>query len=573
MDVIILAAGLGTRVTKYTHNILPKYLINIDNNTGLYHIIEYWNKYSENIYLVIHSRYNQITQFYLKNVMEEKAKNVVLINYDTNDGTAYTLSELIHNSPKMKLIYDNLLITWCDIFPTEPISFKTIKKECTSDIIIFTHGDKCRYLLDDKKNITNVNDGGNIIGIYYFQNFQKSKFILDKSKAYGQDIVIFLKMLGTVSEYNLKKIVDYGDEEKINNIFNNRSSSSNPNTFKCRYFNDIRVVEEDKIFKSGIDNKGKELINIERKWYEYISTTINNERFNKYIPKIHKIYDYGILMEYKKNYIPLFIYLKGLEPSYQSPPKYVESIINIAKNNSLAFYQNPKPKPKPSPTQILENILLEIQHLHNIKKVKENKYTFLKNIKTEILDKIITRKNKINDVLTYFGEIEYVNNIKIDTLDNILIKCKKIIIEYYKSRDDFEHSIILGDCQFSNILINPANPSEFVFIDPRGYFGDSKIFGPKEYDYAKILYAISGYDQFNDQNDYVIKNIDLVTKSIIIAINKISLFEKSVLNKYFNKVHKAFMVIIWLSLAEYNKNHIWKCLSSYYYGLYLGTIL
>jgi hypothetical protein len=493
-----------------------------------------------------------------------------IINVDCNNGeeNSYTLNKALNNA---KYTNKKILITWCDIFPTEPISFKTIKKEDTSDIIIFTNGNKCRYLLDDKRNITNVNDGGNIIGIYYFQNFQKSKFILDKSQAYNQDIVIFLKMLGSIGEYNLKRIVDYGDEEKINNIFNNSSSSSYPNTFKCRYFNDIKIVEEDKIFKSGIDNKGKELINIERKWYEYVSTTINNERFNKYIPKIHKIYDYGILMEYKKNYIPLFVYLKGLDLSYQSPQKYVESIINIAKNSVLAFYQNLKPKP--APTQILENILLEIQHLHNIKKVKENKYTFLKNIKTEILDKIITRKNKINDVLTYFGEIEYVNNIKIDTLDNILIKCKKIIIEYYKSRDDYEHSIILGDCQFSNILINPANPSEFVFIDPRGYFGDSKIFGPKEYDYAKILYAISGYDQFNDQNDYVIKNIDLNAKSMIIDIHKISLFEKSVLNKYFNKVHKAFMVIIWLSLAEYNKNHIWKCLSSYYYGLYLGTML
>jgi len=75
-----------------------------------------------------------------------------------------------------------------------------------SDIIIFTYGDKCRYLLDDKKNITNVNDGGNIIGIYYFQNFQKSKFILDKSHAYNNDIVIFLNILGSIGEYNLKEL-------------------------------------------------------------------------------------------------------------------------------------------------------------------------------------------------------------------------------------------------------------------------------------------------------------------------------------------------------------------------------
>ena len=50
-------------------------------------------------------------------------------------------------------------------------------------------------------------------------------------------------------------------------------------------------------------------------------------------------------------------------------------------------------------------------------------------------------------------------------------------------------------------------------------------------------------------------------------------YNRSIINKYFNKVHKAYMVLIWLSLPEYNKNNIWKCFASYYYGLYLGTLL
>ena len=113
--------------------------------------------------------------------------------------------------------------------------------------------------------------------------------------------------------------------------------------------------------------------------------------------------------------------------------------------------------------------------------------------------------------------------------------------------------------------------NDICFIDPRGYFGDSSVFGPKEYDYAKLLYAISGYDSFN-LNYFNLNSFDRIGKMLNFEI-KPFYFDKKIINKYFNKIHKAFMVIIWLSLAEYNKNNIWKCLASYYYGLYLGTSL
>ncbi len=135
--------------------------------------------------------------------------------------------------------------------------------------------------------------------------------------------------------------------------------------------------------------------------------------------------------------------------------------------------------------------------------------------------------------------------------------------------NNFEYNIIVGDCNFSNILINPENINDIIFIDPRGYFGDTSIFGLKEYDISKILYGISGYDNFNSSH-FNIKSLN--DDKLEFIINSFY-FDNQTINKYFNKVHKAFMVIHWLSLAEYNKNNIWKCLVSYYYGLYLGTLL
>ena len=190
-------------------------------------------------------------------------------------------------------------------------------------------------------------------------------------------------------------------------------------------------------------------------------------------------------------------------------------------------------------------------------------------MKKEIYDKVYDRKSIINDFIEYFGKINNVNNVKIDTFDNIMEKCKKIIIEYYETDEKYDYSIIFGDCQFSNILINPINILDIIFIDPRGYFGNSMIYGPIEYDYAKVLYGISGYDRFNF-NYFNMKKID--HESIEFDITGFY-YNKKFIDTYFNKIHKAYLVIIWLSLAEYNKNNIWKCLASYYYGLYLGTIL
>lgn len=542
MDVIICAAGLGSRLVSHTHDVIPKYLVNIDGNTGLYHIIKYWNKYSENIYLIIHSKYISITDFYIKSIFDAEYYNKIkIINYDTSDGTAYTLNFVINNKLPTPLS-NNFLITWCDLYPTEPLYQSRFTKP---GIYIFTHGNSCRYLfkeLDGNNNNQIINRDsecdGNILGIYYFHNIKS--FQLNETDCLNKDIVIFLQDLGNLFNYKVESIIDYGDESKLNALHQTYyCDNTNLSNLKCRYFNQLTVLDgaldnPPKIFKKGITDKGKELIKNECEWFKRVP-------YQTFLPRVFNFYEHGYIMEYMKNYIPLYKFLK---------------------NSSLSD----------KPNKILKTIFANLNTLHKLEKIKVSELMFFNNIKIEIFDKLYSRKKAISPLLEYFGNIKIVNSVEIMSFDNVFNKCKNIIIQYYKAIEKYEYAIIMGDCQFSNILINPEETDKIVFIDPRGYFGTTQVYGPIEYDYAKVLYAISGYDDFNSGKFNIIK-IDTNNGILYFDIQALSLFDEGLIKYYFNKVHKAFMVIIWLSLAEYNKNDIWKCLCSYYHGLYLGTQL
>jgi hypothetical protein len=117
----------------------------------------------------------------------------------------------------------------------------------------------------------------------------------------------------------------------------------------------------------------------------------------------------------------------------------------------------------------------------------------------------------------------------------------------------------------SNILID--NNNKIWLIDPRGYFGNTKLFGVKEYDISKIIYSLSGFDQINNNNNYFFiindkNNIDININNNI--DNYLHLFDKYDKNMLINMT-----ILHWFGLADYIKNDIHKCISSYYYGIYL----
>ena len=67
MNVVILAGGLGTRISEYTKRI-PKPMININNKPLLIHIMEHYAKYNfTNFYIALGYKGNVIRNYFKKN--------------------------------------------------------------------------------------------------------------------------------------------------------------------------------------------------------------------------------------------------------------------------------------------------------------------------------------------------------------------------------------------------------------------------------------------------------------------------------------------------------------------------
>jgi len=523
MDVLIVASGKSSRLINYTKNYIPKYLLNIDNYPALVTIINYWKKYANRFFLIIDEKYNLITKYVIHHFIGNLEENIHIFNYNNQDGTAYTI-DFIYQQYLLEYKIQNLLITWCDILPKEALNlhyFKNYEKN-KNNLFVFTYGNNCRYLFE-QNNITKNNEG-NVIGIYYIENLEYNFKNIEK----GKDIVEYLNDLEYKYEYELNDLLDFGDEEKYLSIIKLQNDSKK---MTCRSFNEIKV-NKNIIMKKALNKKGIEVIKHEINFYKYINEI---KEINNLFPKILRFYDSAYSMNYFKDYKNLYKFLDEDQ-----------------EKNEI----------------ILTKVIDKLKILHDSEFKVMNKNQFLFDIKGEMYDKIKSRIKNIQDILDYFPKFNKVNNVYIESFDTLIEKIHQYVFNYYEILGNYQYSMIHGDPNFSNILINPDN-EDIKFIDPRGYYSQNEVFGLVDYDYAKILYGISGYDNFNNHH-YVIESI--TEKEINFKINKINVSE-TFINEHFNKIHKILVVIIWLGLAEYNKNNIWKCITSYYHGLYLGTLL
>ena len=178
-------------------------------------------------------------------------------------------------------------------------------------------------------------------------------------------------------------------------------------------------------------------------------------------------------------------------------------------------------------------------------------------IKQEAYTKVIDRCASIQDMIDSFG-IKYVNGVKIGSLNRLL----KRVLPHLK---ETEYQLIHGDLNFSNIMLSDDN--EIKFIDPRGYFGHTELYGPRTYDEAKILYALSGYDEFNA--DPLWGGLSIEGDSAIVDIKP--LMTDYLDQDFVTPKHKLWLGIIWIALGGYFKNNPLKAVSAYFYGMYLLT--
>ena len=218
--VVICASGKGTRLYPLTAHI-PKILVNPDNFNVLTHIVKYWEPYTENIVVIVEEAYHTITDYYLKQL------NVVYKIIDVNittQGNAYTL----YNALKNDYDHKKVLITWCDIYPSSPIPQTVFNAN-----VIFTYGNQCRYKYSNNTIEEAEKADGNIIGIYYFNDYVSMKYG-DES----DDIINVMPRYHTSFDaYDILQMDDVGDMDKLI-AYENKNKSE----YETRYYNKITEV-------------------------------------------------------------------------------------------------------------------------------------------------------------------------------------------------------------------------------------------------------------------------------------------------------------------------------------------
>jgi tRNA A-37 threonylcarbamoyl transferase component Bud32 len=283
-------------------------------------------------------------------------------------------------------------------------------------------------------------------------------------------------------------------------------------------FNDISIYgnQFNKKFKN---ESGKDKINDEIKFYLYIIE--NNIEFP--MPKLIHSKDGNITIEYISNAIPLTTKI-NMSNIYE----YVDKI------KSYFFV------------------------IHGIKKNITNEI-IQRDLDIELNTKIINRFSVYDwDNNLLFKSIKTVNHIEIKNIYYYRKIIQEKIMNYLKTRDHYH--LIHGDPHLGNILIDK---NDIYFIDPRGYFGESKLFGICEYDYAKLMFGISGYSTFDNM---IIHDINIVNHNL--EINFIKEYEYVFELEIFDDLTKLLCLSIWLGnnscFSNINKK-ITSLMIAYYY--------
>ena len=289
------------------------------------------------------------------------------------------------------------------------------------------------------------------------------------------------------------------------------------------------TIEDDILIKQSLNEYGHSKLKTETQFYKYLQEMQIQFKMPKIIllDEINNV----IKMEYMHNYIELYKIYGSL--TYNTQQDILNKIYDYL--NTLHLHVHAVSK-----TQLYSDVINETQI------------------------KINGRITTVKHIIDKYSFITHVNNIKLKTLGEIKMKINSNVMNYLNKLDKYEYTIIHGDCQFNNILIN-VETQDIIFIDPRGYFGDTSIFGLKEYDIAKIYFALSGYGKFDCSSIYEL-NIENNNINIDLDIQ----FDIEILIK--QPFIASLMASIWLGNSHMFINNEAKCITSYFISILFGSI-
>ena len=374
------------------------------------------------------------------------------------------------------------------------ILYDSLTFNYSEDFIVYNEVDDyerwCMIQLNDKNEIIDFFDkpkeqpptNKNVIGIYNFSvvkqlkniyNLYDIKHFIDSNKE--------LEFSFFLNEYINSNIVKgiYNDNYLDFGVL----SDLNKSKLKVvREFNKIELIDDGlnelKIRKSSIKNP-KKILN-EFLWYQRIPSQIR-----KYTPIT---YEFNSKIEHDEgaNYVMSYI---------DSTPLQELFMYNLPDfNNWILIFDN------------IYKYFLDTRNIENKEQFyKENKNKLIKaNIKM-LKEKTKQRVDKIRDM---FPHKEYVINGQF--YDNPIYHLDKILkrAEEISSNVNIDNLVVLhGDLFFGNMMYN-IEEENLKIIDPRGEYGEFKIYGDIRYDLAKLYHSIIGNYDFIVNGLYELRDYD-----------------------------------------------------------------
>ena len=371
-------------------------------------------------------------------------------------------------------------------------------------------GFECRWKYENEQFCEEKSVEYGVAGLFLFKN----KSIIQNVPDEGE----FVKWLGTqkitFNTFGLYSTQEFGLISRWEEKAKDTLSS------KCRPFNQITECG-DHLIKEGIDEQGKKLAVRERLWYK----TVTDLGFS-HIPYIY-------------NYDPI-------------------RMSRIKGRNIYEYAQITDREKK----EVIKKCVDILKELHSMSTVETDYFSIIKNFYKKTFERI----DRIRSLVPFSNE--RIITINGRNCRNVYF-FKKQLWERISKYDCKKFCIIHGDCTFSNMMLDENEDP--ILIDPRGYFGNTELFGDPAYDWAKIYYSIIGnYDRFNLKNfklSFHEKEVEVKVES-----NQWESLEQYYLSLIADDVSepdiKLIHSLIWLSLTTYAWEDYDSICAAFYLGLY-----
>jgi len=384
------------------------------------------------------------------------------------------------------------------------------KFEFDTELLVGLAGNfDCRWSLNGGKFENTPSQENGVSGFFVFKD--KKRFeSLNTYKSLVRGFLSDYYSSHEISSFTNHGCFEVGTTEKYKEILSQEVNH--------RFFNEVKI-ENNKVYKKCIDQNYNTVHEAEKEWYAHVKDSFT---------RIPTIYSINPLVMSK---------IDG---------KHAWDI-------------------KTNKDWIIDNYCDSIQQLHSIEEVLCNDNS---DCVESYMHKPYQRVMQVRHIIKDFSSPVIQINNKSCRNPFCDMKSYEKIIEQYLLKD-IQYNIIHGDCTFSNTLVDDKN--QVWFIDPRGTFGKTKVYGDSRYDWAKLYYsAVGNYDKINSKKF----NVDLTNGvKLDIESNGYEHFGEYIIQR--SKMSKLEMLLIhagiWFSLSGYVKEDTDAVLYSFYKGCELWT--